>query len=44
MGEHFKNVTEMDRWFVDAFGAIDWGYLVGLWHDLGREINGFLCR
>ena len=41
--EHLKNVAEMARSFADAFGAGDWGYLAGLWHDLGREINGFLC-
>lgn len=41
--EHLKNVAEMARLFADAFGAGDWGYLAGLWHDLGREINGFLC-
>ena len=41
--EHLKNVAEMARLFADAFHAGDWGYLAGLWHDLGRKINGFLC-
>lgn len=44
--EHLKNVAEMAQLFADCFGAFgagDWGYLAGLWHDLGREINGFLC-
>ena len=41
--EHLKNVAEMVWSFVMAFGAGDWGYLAGFWHDLGREINGFLC-
>lgn len=40
---HLKNVAEMARLFAEAFGAGDWGYLAGLWHDLGMEINGFLC-
>ena len=41
--EHLKNVVEMDRSFANTFNAGDWCYLAGLWHDLGREINGFLC-
>ena len=41
--KHLKNVAEMAWLFAMAFGAGDWGYLAGLWHDLGREINGFLC-
>ena len=43
LDEHLKNVAEMARSFAVSFGAGDWGYLAGLWHDLGREINGFLC-
>jgi len=31
--EHLKNVAEMARGFAEAFGAGDWGYLAGLWHD-----------
>jgi len=34
--EHLKNVAEMAREFADSFGAGDWGYLAGLWHDLGK--------
>ena len=41
--EHLKNVARMAQSFAEAFGAGDWGYLAGLWHDLGRGINGFLC-
>lgn len=34
--EHLKNVAEMSRSFAEAFGAGAWGYLAGLWHDLGK--------
>jgi CRISPR-associated endonuclease/helicase Cas3 len=34
--EHLKNVAEMARTFAEAFGAGDWAYLAGLWHDLGK--------
>ena len=40
---HLKNVVEMSRSFAETFGAGDWGSLAWLWHDLGKEINGFLC-
>jgi hypothetical protein len=42
--EHLKNVAEMARKFAVEFGSGDWGYLVGLWHDLRREKNGFLWK
>jgi HD superfamily phosphohydrolase YqeK len=34
--DHLKNVAEMARRFADAFHAGDWGYLAGVWHDLGK--------
>jgi CRISPR-associated endonuclease/helicase Cas3 len=34
--DHLKNVAEMAKGFADAFGAGEWGYLAGLWHDLGK--------
>jgi CRISPR-associated endonuclease/helicase Cas3 len=34
--EHLKNVAEMARSFATAFGAGEWGYLAGLWHDVGK--------
>ncbi len=34
--DHLKNVAEMARDFAEAFGAGEWGYLAGLWHDLGK--------
>ena len=30
---HLKNVAEITRKFAEGFGAGDWGYLAGLWHD-----------
>jgi hypothetical protein len=31
--DHLKSVAEMARGFADDFGAGEWGYLAGLWHD-----------
>lgn len=42
--EHLKNVAEMARLFAEAFGAGDWGYLAGLWHDLGKYSEAFQQR
>ena len=39
--EHLKNVAEKARFFADDFGAGDWGYLAGLWHDIGKYSNEF---
>jgi CRISPR-associated endonuclease/helicase Cas3 len=38
---HLKNVAEKARTFADAFGAGEWGYLAGLWHDVGKYSNEF---
>lgn len=32
---HLREVAEMAGGFAAAFGAREWGYLAGLWHDLG---------
>jgi CRISPR-associated endonuclease/helicase Cas3 len=42
--EHLKNVAEMARGFADSFGAGDWGYLAGLWHDLGKDQLEFQAK
>lgn len=34
--EHLQNVAERSREFAAAFGSGEWGYLAGLWHDLGK--------
>jgi CRISPR-associated endonuclease/helicase Cas3 len=44
LDEHLKNVAEMARSFAETFGAGDWGYLAGLWHDLGKYSKEFQQR
>lgn len=39
--KHLKNVAKLSRSFADAFGAGDWGYLSGLWHDIGKYSDEF---
>lgn len=39
--EHLKGVAKKARLFAEAFGAGDWGYLAGLWHDLGKYSKEF---
>ena len=39
--DHLKRVAELARSFADEFGAGDWGYLAGLWHDLGKYSQEF---
>ena len=39
--EHLKNVAEMAQGFAEEFGAGEWGYLAGLWHDLGKYQHEF---
>ena len=38
---HLKNVAEMACSFAEAFGAGHWGYLIGLWHDVGKYSEDF---
>lgn len=33
---HLKNVAGLAGEFADVFGARQWGYVAGLWHDLGK--------
>lgn len=39
--DHLKKVAELARTFAEDFGAGDWGYLAGLWHDLGKYSKEF---
>jgi CRISPR-associated endonuclease/helicase Cas3 len=39
--DHLKSVAELARRFADDFGSGDWGYLAGLWHDLGKYSEDF---
>ena len=36
LDEHLLNVAELARTFAEEFGAGEWAYLAGLWHDLGK--------
>ena len=42
--DHLKNVAEMAKGFAEEFGAGEWGYLAGLWHDLGKYSQEFQTR
>lgn len=42
--DHLESVAEMARTFADDFHAGDWGYLAGLWHDLGKYSREFQAR
>ena len=37
--EHLKSVAKGARSFAKVFGAGEWGYLAGLWHDFGKLQN-----
>lgn len=41
---HLQKVAEKAGEFAAAFGAKDWGYLAGLWHDLGKYQEAFQQR
>ncbi len=36
LDKHLLNVAELSGMFADNFEASEWGYLAGLWHDLGK--------
>jgi len=38
---HLKQVAELARGFAAEFGSGEWGYLAGLWHDLGKYSPDF---
>ena len=44
LNEHLQEVAKMASSFANAFGAVDWGYLAGLWHDLGKYSEEFQER
>ena len=45
LATHLQKVAELAREFAQALGpagaAMDWAYLAGLWHDLGKYRPGF---
>ena len=42
--DHLQAVAARAREFAAAFDAGDWGYLAGLWHDLGEYLPEFQRR
>ena len=38
---HLRGVADLAAAFADAFGSRDWGYVAGLWHDLGKYSPAF---
>ena len=34
--QHLENVANLAKKFADKFDAGEWGYIAGLWHDLGK--------
>lgn len=41
LDDHLRGTAELARQFAEAFGAGDWAYLAGLWHDLGKYSDEF---
>jgi len=39
--DHLLNVAKLAGRFAEEFGAGEWGYLAGLWHDLGKYSEDF---
>lgn len=39
--DHLKGTAKLTKTFASDFGAAEWGYLVGLWHDLGKYSQAF---
>lgn len=42
--QHLTRVAELARAFARRFDAGDWGYLAGLWHDVGKYRPEFQLR
>lgn len=39
--DHLRSVGSLSGMFANAFGGQTWGYLAGLWHDLGKYHSAF---
>lgn len=37
--EHLFGTARLVAEFADEFGCGEWGWLAGLWHDLGTNLN-----
>lgn len=44
LDEHLSGVAELALEFSKGFGSSDWGYIAGLWHDLGKYAKEFQRR
>src|SRR5690606_13232279 len=36
LSEHLTRVAVLADQFAGSFGSSEWGYLAGIWHDLGK--------
>jgi CRISPR-associated endonuclease/helicase Cas3 len=36
LSDHLQNTAKLAKKFAESFNAGDWGYIAGLWHDLGK--------
>lgn len=41
LSDHLKGTAELSEGFARLFNNSDWGYLLGLWHDLGKLSENF---
>ena len=44
LDEHLRQTAELAKKFAEAWEAGDWGYLAGLWHDIGKYSTEFQDR
>ena len=44
LAEHLENVAKIARAFAEEFNAGNWGYVAGLWHDIGKYSYEFQER
>ncbi|MHB8764000.1 MAG: CRISPR-associated endonuclease Cas3'' [Deferrisomatales bacterium] len=44
LADHLAGTAERAARFAAAFGCAAWGYLAGLWHDLGKYSPAFQRR
>jgi CRISPR-associated endonuclease/helicase Cas3 len=36
LADHLRSVAELARGFASVWGAAEWAFIAGLWHDLGK--------